>query len=64
MRQLTAKEKLQLKEELKVAQIRILLEWDFELDDIARILKIGITEVRIYVKKYDLGETLLDDLRR
>lgn len=56
MRRLTAKEKLQLSEELKVAKINVLIKWGYSNEEIAKILSIGVTEVNIYVKKYSMRE--------
>lgn len=63
MRQLTHKEKLQLREELRVSQIKVLLEWDFNSEEIAKTLNLPITEVKIYITKYKLDDGLLRSLR-
>lgn len=61
MRQLTNREKLQLTEELRVAKIKVLINWDFSNEEISELLRLSITEVNIYVKKYNL-RGLLGDL--
>ena len=63
MRKLTIKEKLQLHEDLSVAKIQVLMNWDYTNDEIAKILSLPITEVNIYIKKHNLYKiTKFEDL--
>lgn len=57
MRRLTAKEKLQLHEDLSVAKTKVLIKWDYTNEEIAKVLGLPITEINIYVKKYKLRES-------
>lgn len=54
MRKLTQREKLQLHEDLSVAKIRVLMDWDYTNEEIAKILGLPVTEVNVYVKKHNI----------
>ena len=54
MRKLTQREKLQLHEDLSVAKIRVLIDWEYTNEEIAKILGLPITEVNVYIKKYGI----------
>lgn len=58
MRKLTAKQKLQLHEDLSVAKVRVLVDWGYNNEEIAKILNLPLTEVNIYIKKYDIKPIL------
>ena len=63
MRKLTQKEKLKLHEDLSVAKIRVLTDWEYTNEEIAKILGLPVTEVNIYVKRYNIYKsTSFEDL--
>ena len=57
MKKLSPKEKLQLREDLIVAKMSVLIKWNYSDEEIAKVLGLPMTEINIYVKKHKLRES-------